>query len=108
MNNLILDEVKKLSKTSMLLGYKVGLAGSYARGEETDISDIDVVIDTDMLTLDQINFIHDYFKKDVDVIQLKLLKEEDKRLDDFAVSQGFPINDDSTYKSICREVIWFG
>lgn len=103
----MLDEVlKKLSELKQLMGYNFGVAGSVARGEETEDSDIDVVVDYDMLDFNQIDFIKDYFDRDVDVIQLPLLKEEDERLDALAVSLDLPTNDVSAYKTIIKDVIW--
>lgn len=103
----IFDKIQNLCMSSQLKGYRIGLAGSYSRGDENEKSDIDIIVDTDMLSLEQIEFIHSQFDKEVDVVQLKLLQSEDKRLDGLAVSQGLLINDESTYKSICKEVVWY-
>lgn len=108
MDSTLVNKITSLVKEPQLEGYRIGLAGSFVREEETPESDIDIVVDTDALTFDQMNFIHEYFDRDVDIIQLRLLAEEDKSLDEFCVREGFPINDDSAYKSICREVMWFG
>lgn len=101
------DILKKLTELEGLLGgIKLGVAGSYAKGTATEDSDVDVVADYDMLDFDQIDLIKDSFDKDVDVVQLPLLKEEDERLDKLALSLDLPINDESAYKNIVKEVIW--
>lgn len=91
-------------------GCRVGIAGSYARGTANLSSDIDVVVDTDMLDIPDIELIKssikDKFNKESDVICLGLLESEDKELDSLLQSVDLGINDCSAYKSICREVIW--
>lgn len=104
--NDIFTELTKLEEK--LGGIKMGVAGSYARGTATEDSDIDIVVDYDMLDFYQIDMIKDSFDRPVDVIQLPLLKEEDERLDKIAQSFGSEINDESAYKNICKEVIWCG
>ena len=47
------------------------------------------------------------FNRNSDVICLGLLYEEDCKLDELAISVGLDANEDSAYKSILREVIWF-
>lgn len=92
------------------LPYRVGIAGSYARNTATEISDINVVIDIDILDIPDIegikSLIKSKFNKDTDVICLQLLREEDEHLDKLALSIGVDINSYSAYKSILREVVW--
>ena len=104
LKSVILKELEHISLDYPNLRF--GLAGSYARGEETSSSDVDIVVDTDMLTIEQIDNIKERFNMDVDVVQLKLLENEDMQLDKFSVEHNLPINEDSAYKSISREVIW--
>lgn len=106
MNHEVLRKLIELSNEPPLKGYQIGLAGSFVRGEETESSDIDIVVNTDRLSLEQLNFIHNYFDREVDVIQLKLLKEEDKQLEEFAIREGFTGFEASTYENICKEVLW--
>lgn len=101
---IILEELKHISRDYP--GIKFGLAGSYARNEESSDSDIDIVVDTDMLTIEQINHIKEKFGIEVDIVQLKLLESEDLELDQFLIAHDLPVNNDSAYKSISREVIW--
>lgn len=101
-----------LNSLSVLnLGYKFGVAGSYARGTANKKSDIDIVVDTDILDLIDIELIKKTllkkFGKKSDVICLKLLEQEDKELDELAISVGLTPNDESAFKSIIKEVIWF-
>ena len=59
---------------------KFGIAGSIALGKEKKNSDIDLVIDSDGFSLDAIDFIksylHDLFKRKVDILFLPLLRKE--------------------------------
>jgi len=88
--------------------YKFGIAGSIARGTQSKNSDIDIIVDTDSMPLVDMEFIKNYFNSNraVDVLLLGLLQKEDEELDSFALSMGLPINDESVYKTIVREVIW--
>lgn len=90
---------------------RYGIAGSYARGTAKSNSDIDIIIDTDYFDLLDMELIKQAvkskFNKESDIICLKLLYLEDCRLDNLALSIGVGINEDSAYKSIEREVIWF-
>ena len=46
------------------------------------------------------------FNRECDVIQSKLAKEEDERLDTLSESLGLGKNEDSSYKNMLREVMW--
>ncbi len=100
----ILNKIKNDREFSF---YKIGLAGSYARNEQNDGSDIDVVISTGNLTLSQMEKIKSEFPDlNVDVLQLDLLEEEDRELDGFLIEMGLPANDHSVYKNVLQEVMW--
>jgi predicted nucleotidyltransferase len=106
----IRDALLPIMQDPDFAGCRFGLAGSYARGEETPDSDIDIVVDTDKefgLSIEEMERIKASFDCDTDVLQLRLLKEEDEELDAFLLEEGLPINKSSAYKSILREVIWF-
>ncbi len=47
-------------------------------------------------------------ESDIDILCTGLLAEEDKRLDELMTELDIPINEDSVYKSVTREVIWSG
>ena len=89
---------------------KLGVVGSVARGVETASSDIDIFVDGDMLDLKEIELIKQTiflnFNRECDVIQSKLAKEEDERLDALSESLGLGKNEDSPYKNMLREVVW--
>lgn len=86
---------------------KIGIAGSYARGEETLESDLDIVLDGDSMRQDISDKIKELFSPlIVDTLWLDLLKKEDQEADEFCKKIGMPINMDSVYKTIKREVIW--
>ena len=103
----ILDIIKQIHINPIFSGYRMGLAGSYANGTSESHSDIDIVVSTDSLTIPQIDLIKSYFKGfDVDVLQLELLRQEDESLDSFSLSMNLPINNNSVYKTVSKEVIW--
>lgn len=102
----IMDILKKVQRNPLINGYHLGLAGSYVRGEESSESDIDIIVDKDMLSIEQIEFIKSNFSIKVDVVQLPLLKQEDEMLDATLVSIGLPKNKFSAYKEIMKEVEW--
>lgn len=85
---------------------KVGVAGSYARGTQKRLSDIDVVLDGDSTRIEIAEYIEGLFSIPVDIIWLDLLKEDDEELDTLSLSLGLEINDRSAYKTITKEVIW--
>ena len=105
-----LMEIFNVLKT-LNIEYKYGIAGSYARGTAKLRSDIDIVVDTDSLDIDIIELIKkslkSKFNKNSDVLCLELLRQEDIDLDNLAISVGLEPNEDSAYKSIIREVVWF-
>lgn len=82
-----------------------------ARGTNSRISDVDIVVDTDDMPLEVIEFIKDNVSdgfSHIDVLCLGLLRREDKELDHFLKEAGLPENDESVYKTICKDVIWVG
>lgn len=85
---------------------KIGIAGSYINGTQTENSDIDIVLDGDSTNTEVTEEIKDLFDVTVDVLWLELLKEEDEELDIFCKEMDIPINEDSVYKTIIREVKW--
>ncbi|MBQ9608890.1 MAG: nucleotidyltransferase domain-containing protein [Lachnospiraceae bacterium] len=103
------DILKKLRQLNMKSNYRMGLAGSISRGCETDNSDIDIVVDTNDMPISDMNVIKDLLKeynRNVDVLCLGLLKDEDEELDNFMKENDLPVNDESVYKTIMKEVIW--
>ncbi len=78
---------------------RLGVAGSYANGNEKSSSDIDVVIDI-------MEYIKSLFDITVDVLWVDLMKQEDDELDRFAVENGLPVNQYSAYKTVMQEVRW--
>ena len=85
---------------------KIGIAGSYANNKETKESDLDIVIDGDSTRLDIVEYIKGLFNIPVDVLWVNLMKQEDEELDAFAIEMELPINNNSVYKTVMREVIW--
>lgn len=85
---------------------KIGVAGSYINGTQTEDSDIDVVLDGDSTNIEIMEEIKQLFNVTVDVLWLDLLKEEDEEMDSFCKEMNIPINEDSVYKTILKEVEW--
>ena len=112
------EVIEMLTEVSKLLqGVRIGLAGSFSREENTEDSDIDIVylledvhLNDDM-SID--NAICKYLKdnkydieNEFDILCLNYLEEHDIEMDDFGVKMGIGVNEDSTYKTIMRDVIW--
>ncbi len=85
---------------------RLGIAGSYANGDEKLSSDIDVVIDGDSMRVDIMEYIKSLFDITVDVLWIDLMKQEDDELDRFAAENGLPVNQYSAYKTVMQEVRW--
>ena len=101
------EKCKKLNT-----GYTFGYAGSYARGTATESSDIDLVISgAKNISLEDYmkiyNMLSEYSSIPFDIVNLDSLQEEDKQLDNELISMGLPANDESAYKNIIKEAIWF-
>ena len=103
----IINKLKNIEQKQQYAEFHFGLAGSYANGTQTEGSDIDIVVNTGNLSPDEMEDIKSYFPGvDVDVLQLELLRQEDEMLDEFARQMGIPVNEDSVYKTVKREVMW--
>ena len=86
---------------------KMGLAGSYARGDNKASSDIDIIVDTDLMPITDMDYIKSsFYGIDVDVLLLGLLKQEDEEMDNFFKEMDLPTNDESVYKNVLKEVVW--
>lgn len=106
----LLQTLSKLRDEKKWPKCRIGIAGSIANGSETSNSDIDIVLDTHHIDIQDMELIKkrvsDIYHRDVDVLCMGLLQDEDKELDTFAQENHLPVNDASVYKTICREVIW--
>lgn len=103
------DIIKIISrmKHDKFYNLNIGLAGSYARGDNKDSSDIDIVVDTDLMSIADMDYIKSIFNgRNVDILLLGLLKQEDEEMDDFFREMDLPINDESVYKNVLKEVVW--
>lgn len=102
----ILKTISKI-KHERFYNLKIGLAGSYTRRDNTDASDIDIVVDTDLMPITDMDYIKSKFNGiSVDVLLLGLLKQEDEEMDNFFKEMDLPINDESVFKNVLKEVIW--
>ena len=110
----ILSSLKIVKNDKKYSEFEIGVAGSYARGEQTDESDIDIVINTDSLSISDMENLKYLIKNilgvfvDIDILQLPLIKNESDEDDEFCKSMGIPLNNFSVYRSVVREVIWVG
>lgn len=103
----IMNTLSKLKRKHYFSSIRIGLAGSYARGENQYDSDIDVVVDADSMSIEHMEEIKGSFgNEEVDVLLLGLLKQEDEELDSLLFELNLPINEDSVYKNVAREVVW--
>lgn len=105
---LSIDNIKDTLKTiyNQYDNIRIGIAGSYVNNNENEESDLDIVIDGDSTRLDIMEHIKGLFNVPVDVLWVNLMKQEDEELDAFALEMELPINKNSVYKTVMREVIW--
>ena len=105
----ILQALRNISKDARIPRCRIGVAGSSAKGTMTDYSDIDIVLDIDSVSIDVMDFIkqmiESVFHREADILCMGLLRAEDEELDRFAMEIGLPVNPDSVYKNVCKEVI---
>lgn len=102
------DEIKTLLKPlySQYDNIRIGIAGSYANDTKTEKSDLDIVVEGDSTRLDIMEYIKGLFTIPVDVLWVNLMRQEDEELDAFAIEMDLPVNKNSVYKTVMREVIW--
>ena len=99
--NFVLGKLTNLLRGNKALSeYRIGLAGSVARGTFSAVSDIDIVVDALDMPFDLIELLKSSFSESVEVIFLGVLEADDKELDSFLESENLPINDESAYKTI--------
>ena len=102
----VFDSLKKLK-----LDYRFGYAGSYARGQAKETSDLDVLVEgTDILSSDAYFMIYNTLKKlltiKFDIVDLKALEQDDYMMDKKLLEIGLAANDSSAYKTMKEEAIW--
>jgi predicted nucleotidyltransferase len=112
----ILEQLKTVEKEFPMI--KVGLAGSYARGQETANSDIDIVLasksDEKFNSDFDINItIYSFLLKlfndnEIDMLWLSDLYEDTVKSDELSKELDIPINQYTPFRTISREVIWCG
>lgn len=105
---LKLEDILKILNTvcNKYDNIRVGVAGSYANGTQTPNSDIDIVIDGDSTQVEIMEFVKSLFEITVDVLWVDLMQKEDNELDQLAIDFDLPINNNSVYKTVMREVVW--
>lgn len=94
----------------MKLGYRFGYAGSYARGQANEKSDLDIIVAGEQeLPGDDYFKLYNILKNVVrikfDIVDFIALKEDDDKMDRTLLDMGLSINDSSA-KTIEKETIW--
>jgi predicted nucleotidyltransferase len=102
----ILETLRKYKGNDMLKDIRVGLAGSYARGEASENSDVDILIDGDSHRINSAEFLRNLFPVKTDILWLELLKEDDEKDDEELQLLGFGINKYSLYKTLLKDAVW--
>lgn len=93
------------------LDYRFGYAGSYARGQAEENSDLDiVVVGGHSMSGDDYMKLYHVLKQlltvKFDIVDLAALKEDDEKMDEMLLHMGLAVNDSSAYKTIRREMVW--
>ena len=102
----ILDSLNHLQ-----LNYRYGFAGSYAKGNAKENSDLDIIVEgKERLSSD------DYFQiyhtlemispVQFDIVDMVALKADDIEMDNKLLEMGVLANDESAYKNIQKETVW--
>lgn len=107
----VISIIRGLYKVTNRTTYKFGIAGSFSRGEQKENSDVDVVIGgVEQLSLEEFenitNYLDNNLNKKYDILVIEGMKKDDKVYDRILENMGLPINEDSAYKNIKREVRW--
>ena len=93
------------------LDYQFGYAGSYARGQAEENSDLDIIVSGSysMSGDDYLKLYHvlkELLTVKFDFVDLTALKEDDEKMDKMLLHMGLTVNDRSAYKTIRKEMIW--
>ncbi len=96
---------------ALKLECRFGYAGSYARGQAKENSDLDILVEgADILSSDAYFKIYNTLKKTLtikfDIVDLKALQQDDYIMDKKLLEIGLAVNDCSAYKTIREEAIW--
>ena len=96
-DDVIVTAINKAARYPSIL--KMGVFGSYARGEQNVASDVDIIYDyDDTMVSDMLNCLHDienHVNKKIDFIAYYLLFDED--IDEYDVS---------FRENVLKEVVW--
>ncbi len=110
---LNLPDIEKIfeSLKALELGCRLGYAGSYARGQANESSDLDIVVDgQEILSSDAYFKIYHTLKKvmtiEFDIVDLAAVKQDDQEMDRMLLDRGLAENDCSAYKTMKKEAVW--
>lgn len=113
----VLDFLQALSEETLLKDFKVGVSGSFARGENKKGSAIDIVLklkengDKSLIgSLSVISFIHRYmqdiYSNKICIYWLDLLEKDEVSLIDYMKKNGYEANPISAYTNLIENVKW--
>lgn len=93
------------------LGYRLGYAGSYARGQANEKSDLDIIVSgKGELSGEDYFKLYDALNKEIkikfDIVDLAALKKDDDKMDRMLLDMGLAVNNSSAYKTIEKETVW--
>ena len=93
------------------LGYRLGYAGSYARGQANEKSDLDIIVSgKGELSGEDYFKLYDALNKEIkikfDIVDLAALKEDDDKMDRMLLDMRLAVNNSSAYKTIEKETVW--
>lgn len=93
------------------LDYRYGYAGSYARGNAEENSDLDIIVEgKERLSSDDYFQIYHTLETispiPFDIVDMVALKADDIEMDQKLLSMGLLANNESAYKNIRKEAIW--
>ncbi len=93
------------------LGYRFGYAGSYAKGQAQENSDLDILVKGQEALSSNAYFTIYHTLKNIlpvhfDIVDLTALEEDDLIIDKKLLEMGLAINTESAYKTMKNDVIW--
>ena len=113
----VVDLLHYLSDNTLLSSFKLGVAGSYAAGDNKKSSPIDIVLklrdgeNKDLVGSFEVAYqVHrlmdSVYSNKIHIIWLDLLEKDEESLLNFVRIQGVEVNPESAYTNIVEKVYW--